>query len=220
MKIGHVTKFYNGRKVLDIGGFEFIPDTVYAVIGTNGSGKSTLAKIIAGIIPADSGGTENGLKINYMPQKSYAFHMSVIKNVLVSSSSGEKDRRRAEFLLSSLGMFELLSSKAHRLSGGETSRMALARTLMKGCDVLVLDEPTAAMDVQSTFAAEELIKKYRVECGCTVILVTHSIKQAKRVADEVLFLHEGALVEYGSRSDVLEMPKEPLTKQFLDFYSM
>ena len=88
----------------------------------------------------------------------------------------------------------LAGSKAKTLSGGETAKMALARIMMKDYDVLILDEPTAAMDRDSALLAEELIMDYKEKTGATVILITHSLEQAKRVSDQILQIEYGKLV--------------------------
>ena len=105
-------------------------------------------------------------------------------------------------------------------SGGETARMALCRILMKRYELLILDEPTAAMDMESTLAAEGLIRRYCTETGCGVLLITHSISQARRIADRVIVLHQGRLIEQGESVQVLSKPKQEKTKSFLEFYGL
>lgn len=204
--------------MLDFPGYSFAPGRVCAVIGANGSGKSTLARILAGVIPADGGPFRDGGGVGYMPQKSYPFRMSLRANLLLNGGRGEG--ARADRLLAALGLEGLAGQGAHRLSGGETARMALARLMMRRYGTLILDEPTAAMDVQSTIRAEEQILAYRAETGCAVILVTHSLKQAGRLADEVLFLHGGRLWEHGAAAAVLEAPARAETRQFLEYYGL
>ena len=83
---------------------------------------------------------------------------------------------------------------------------------------LILDEPTAAMDMAATLAAESLIRDFRDETGCAVLLITHSLRQAGRLADRVLYFHEGRLAEQGSAEAVLKHPQSAETKQFLEFF--
>ena len=149
-----------------------------------------------------------------MPQKNYAFRMSTKANILL----GNADEARAESLMKALQLENLADRKAHRLSGGETARMALARLMMKVFDVVILDEPTAAMDMETTSLSEDLILKYTKETGCTLVLVTHSLQQARRVSDEVLFFHKGTLLENGSAEKLLNSPEYMETRKFLDFY--
>ena len=223
MILRNLTKTYNGVRVLDLPFFELPENSICALIGANGSGKSTLARIVAGVIaPDDKRSLENPgrLKVGYMPQKNFAFRMKVIKNILLPVEDTEANRSRALELMRDLKIDHLANHAAHRLSGGETARMALARVLMCPADIMVYDEPTAAMDVQSTLLAEDLIKKHQRESNCRAMLVTHSLKQAMRIADYVAFLHQGKLVEFGPASQVLTEPKEALTREFLEFYSL
>ena len=90
--------------------------------------------------------------------------------------------------------------------------------MMKRYDVVILDEPTAAMDMETTAAAEALLLRYTRQTGCALILVTHSLQQARRVADEVLFFHKGRLMEFGAKEQVLFAPTQPETRKFLEFY--
>ena len=223
MILRDLTKTYNGRRVLELPFFELPEKSVCALIGANGSGKSTLARIVAGVVqPDDKRSLENPkhLKVGYMPQKNFAFQMKVIKNVLLPVADNAENRSRAMELMRELHIDHLANNAAHRLSGGETARMALARVLMCPSDIMVFDEPTAAMDVQSTILTEDLIKRHQQKSGCRVLLVTHSLKQAMRMADHVGFLHQGRLVEFGPAAQVLTEPKEDLTREFLDFYSL
>ena len=209
---------YEKRTVLDFPGAELEAGKIYAIIGANGSGKSTFAKGIAGIIQNDEKKQILDKKISagYMAQKSYAFRMSVEKNIMLTG----EDKAQAEYLMKHLQIEHLAKKNASRLSGGETARMALARIMMKQYDVLILDEPTAAMDMESTSLAEELILQYCQEKGSTIILITHSLQQAKRVADEILYFYKGKLIEKGEKEQVLNMPEKEETKKFLDFYGV
>lgn len=218
MKINSFCKTYEGKKVLDFPGMELISGKIYSVIGANGSGKSTFARCLAGVIPTDQKETvlDKKISVGYMPQKSYSFRMSVEKNIAL----GGDDKARAKELMDALQIGHLAKKYANRLSGGETARMALARVLMKFFDLVILDEPTAAMDVETTALAEQLMLNYCRETGCTLILVTHNLQQAKRVADEILFFHKGQLTETGGKEKILENPTKFETKRFLEFYGM
>ena len=207
------SKTYDGVTVLDFPGISLQTGKVYAILGANGSGKSTFAKIVAGILPADRKCRISG-SVGYLPQKPYAFRMTVRKNILLTGGEVET----AEKLMSALSLTNLSGKRADRLSGGETARMAMARLMMKRYDVVILDEPTAAMDMETTSAAEELILKYAKETGCILILVTHSLQQARRVADEALFFHKGRLLESGEALRVLHHPAQSETRRFLEFY--
>jgi len=218
MKISHFTKTYGSRRVLDVPELELKKGSIYAVIGANGSGKSTMAKILAGALPSDSGvlPLEKGISVGYMPQKSYAFRMTVEKNILLGGGNEKKARE----LMQRLGIQSLAKNRADRLSGGETARMALARLMMGKYDLVILDEPTAPMDMESTALSEELIRDYCKETGCTLLLVTHSMRQARRLGDEAIFLQAGEIWEHGPVEKVLFSPEREETARFLDFYGV
>ena len=152
----------------------------------------------------------------YMPQKNYAFRMSTRANLLLNGT----DETRAETLMDAIQIRHLEHKRADRLSGGETARMALARLMMRSYDLVVLDEPTAAMDMETTLLSEKLIVDYVKETGCALILVTHSLQQARRIADQVWYFHRGKLLEAGPKEQVLNNPDRPETRQFLEFYGI
>ena len=217
MKTIAFSKTYNKRVVLDLPELELPEGQITAVIGPNGSGKSTFAKILAGIERADGKRPIlPGISVGYLPQKSFPFRMSTEKNILQNGN----DRARAAELMKALDIGGLAGQSAKKLSGGETARMALARLLMGQYDLLILDEPTAAMDMESTLASECLIADYCHKTGCAVLLITHSIQQARRMARQVAFLHQGKLIEQGETDLVLSKPSQAETKQFLDFYGI
>lgn len=217
MKILPFSKTYDRKKVLDFPGMTLEPGTIYAVIGANGSGKSTFAKILAEILHADQKGHFLDVStVGYMPQKNYAFRLSTKANILLNG----KDEDRANRLMDAIQIRHLENKRADRLSGGETARMALVRLMMKKYDLVLLDEPTAAMDMETTLLSEKLIADYVRETGCALILVTHSLQQARRIAQEVLYFHKGKLLEWGAVEKVLYEPDQAETRQFLDFYGV
>lgn len=217
MKIEAFTKTYGDRRVLDFPGIELERGKIYGIIGANGSGKSTFARVLAGVLPADQPGRklEPGLNVGYMPQKNYAFRMRVRANILL----GGRDSARAEKMMETMQIAQLADKRADRLSGGETARMALVRLMMGRFDLVLLDEPTAAMDMESSAQAEGLITDYCRETGCALVLVTHSLQQARRVADEALFFHAGQLLEQGAKEKLLYAPERAETRRFLEFYT-
>ena len=217
MNIAACTKTYNRRVVLRLPELEIEPGRITAIIGPNGSGKSTFAKILAGIERSDDKRPlVSGVSVGYLAQKSFPFRMSTEKNILQNGN----DPARARELMTALGIEALAGQSAKRLSGGETARMALCRILMRRYDLLVLDEPTTAMDMESTLAAEKLMQETCREQGCALVLITHSISQARRISDRVLVLHQGELIEQGDSARVLSEPKEERTKRFLEFYGI
>ena len=217
MKIHAFSKTYEGRTVLDFPGTELEPGKICAVIGANGSGKSTFAKILSGVLKPDRRGPLSDVKsVGFMPQKNYAFRMTTKANILLNGP----DEARADRLMEAIQLTELSSKRADKLSGGEPARMALVRLMMPAYDLVILDEPTAAMDMETTLLSEKLITEYVRETGCALILVTHSLQQARRIADEVWYFHKGSLLEAGAKEQVLDTPKQAETKQFLEFYGV
>ena len=217
MKIHAFSKTYEGRTVLDFPGTELEPGKICAVIGANGSGKSTFAKILSGVLKPDRRGPLSDAKsVGFMPQKNYAFRMTTKANILLNGP----DEARADRLMEAIQLTELSSKRADKLSGGETARMALVRLMMRAYDLVILDEPTATMDMETTLLSEKLIVEYVRETGCALILVTHSLQQARRIADEVWYFHKGSLLEAGAKEQVLDTPKRAETKQFLEFYGV
>lgn len=216
MRIHAFTKSYSGRTVLRFPGLDLEPGRIYAVVGANGSGKSTFAKLVAGALRPDGNirVLAEPVKLGYMPQQSYAFRLSVRANLLLFTGAPE----RAQTLMEALGLTAFSRQRARSLSGGETARMALARVLMRPCGLLILDEPTASMDMESAVLAEHLVKSYREETGCAVLFITHSLQQARRMADEALFFRAGQLWEAGPADRVLYAPERSETRQFLEFY--
>ena len=217
MKTAAFTKSYTGRLVLNMPEMTLERGMITAVIGANGSGKSTLARVLAGIEPADRKSRPlSGVSVGYMPQKSFAFRMSTAKNISLNGRDAERMARLTE----SLQLKSLSGQRAKKLSGGETAKMALARLLMGQYELLILDEPTAAMDMASSLAAETLLADYCRERVCPVLLITHSIQQARRIADRVIFLHQGELAEQGETETLLTRPQREETKEFLRFYGI
>lgn len=199
MIIPAVRKTYNEKTVLDLPETAIKDGSITAVCGHNGSGKSTLAKILAGIIKDDSGRVPAlNQTVGYMTQHALPFRLSVRKNLLLNADkkrSAEENQAMAEQLLSAIGLTESASKNAAGLSGGQAERMALARILMKDYDLLILDEPTASIDQAAIPAAEKMILDYKQRTGCTVLLITHSSEQAKRLAEETILLKDGKIKE-------------------------
>ena len=216
MRVHACSKTFGARVVLQVPELTLAAGRLYAVVGANGSGKSTYARLIAGVLPADRGVRvlPEPVKIGYMPQKSYAFRLTTRANILLAGG----EAARAEKLMDALQISHLSHQRAVGLSGGETARMALARVLNRSCELLILDEPTAAMDMESAMLAERLITAYCKAENCAVLLITHDLQQARRMAEEALFFYQGQLWENGAAESVLYSPERPETRRFLEFY--
>lgn len=216
MIVREFKKTYGTRIVCDFPGMDFECGRIYAVLGMNGSGKSTFAQAVSGVIRTDSGElpADGKYRIGYLPQKPYAFRMSTEKNILL----GGAGRERTSELMEKLGLRGLAAKPGNLLSGGETAKMSLARMLNRKFDMLILDEPTSAMDMESSLIAEDLIRAYTADENAVTVMITHSVKEVERTADHVLYFQDGKLVESGKAEEVLWQPKEKDTKRFLDFF--
>lgn len=217
----NITKEYGERTVLDIPYFAFKSGRRYAVIGANGSGKTTALRIMAGALEPTSGRVEHvdGVRggLGYMPQKSYAFGFSVLKNVTIALHGMEKAgaEAAAREALGKVNMLGFAEAKGSGLSGGETQRLALARMLAKKRPLLLLDEPTSATDISGIETIEAALLEYCEQTGCTLIFSTHSPVQATNLAQEIIMLDNGRIVESGSAAQVLYQPRSEQGKRFL-----
>jgi len=215
---------YNGRTVLEIPGLQFEPGKKYALLGANGSGKSTLLRLLAGTLEPTAGIVTTGVTgkraVGYLPQIPYGFSFSVLKNVLIATDESPGDREKAEAAIAAVGLSSLAQADASRLSGGETQRMAFARIVAVPRILLLLDEPTAATDLQGIDLVEDALLKYCEVNQCTVIFATHSPAQAMRLADQVIFLQQGRIAEQGAASQVLHTPQSEDAQAFLKHWKL
>lgn len=220
MRIDGLIVRYGDVTALDIDGLVLERGTSYAVIGANGCGKSTLARCIAGVLEPTAGAVtlEADDRVRYMPQRSYAFYGSTRANVLLGADAASGAMGRAEELMDALDLTALAQQKAKRLSGGQTARMALARTLVGPGTWLLLDEPTAALDGESMLKAERLVQEYRESFDAGVVYITHSLKQAVRVSDMLVFMEGGRIVEMGRTEQLLDRPRTPSLARFLELF--
>lgn len=215
MKFENLHKTYGSRTVLQIPCLEISDGTRLAVMGPNGSGKSTMLKILAGVLKND------GEKISlsgcgYLPQESYAFDMTVIKNAesALWDLPRSKRREKAENALRETGMLSLSEAQGRTLSGGEMQRLALARVLAREPKILLLDEPTAACDIESENLIESALSKW----NGTLIFSTHSPAQAMRLGDKAVFLEKGKILEFGSPEEVIMNPKSERVREYMSHW--
>ncbi|MDI7275250.1 MAG: phosphate ABC transporter ATP-binding protein [Anaerolineae bacterium] len=226
-----VTKVYGARKVLDVASLEVHSGEVLGVVGPSGAGKSTLLRLLAFVEAPTSGrlafhgervdGTTPPLtvrrRVAMVFQRPVLLSSSVYANVAYGLQvRGAPDvRRRVEAALDLLGLLPLGRAQASTLSGGELQRVALARALVVEPEVLLLDEPTANLDPAHVAVIEEVIRRARGALGTTVVLVTHNIFQARRLADRVGLLVAGNLVEVAATRSFFESPRAPETRAFV-----
>lgn len=205
------------------------------ILGPSGSGKSTMLRCINALEDATGGSIQvSGVEIldrhtninkvrEHLGMVFQRFnlwpHKSVIENVMlgqmvVSGKSEADARKRAEEVLARVGLAEKANEYPARLSGGQQQRVAIARALAMDPKVILFDEPTSALDPELVGEVLGVMKSLADE-GMTMIVVTHEITFAKEVADRVIFMDGGVIVEQGKPEDVLVNPQEERTRAFL-----
>ncbi|MCX6465318.1 MAG: ATP-binding cassette domain-containing protein [Pseudonocardiales bacterium] len=204
---------------------------VLAVLGPNGAGKSTLVGALAGLLRPDEGritlgervltDTATGTavpthqrRVGLLAQQPLLFpHLTALHNVAFGPRSTGTPRRAAEASarrwLDAVGLGELADRRPAQLSGGQAQRVALARALAAEPDLLMLDEPLSALDVTSAPAMRALLRRVVRDTGRTTVLITHHVLDALALADRVLVLTDGRVVEEGRTRDVLTSPRSP-----------
>jgi tungstate transport system ATP-binding protein len=195
------------------------------LIGPNGSGKTTLLRAAMGLLPITAGTVRWGASGEGLPgrtalvfQRPVMLRRSVADNVRYAlGASGvpspARDARTAE-LLALVGLSALADRPAPRLSGGERQRLALARALARDPEALFLDEPTASLDPAATLVIEELVRAVSAR-GVKVVMTTHDLGEAARLAGDVVLMHRGEVVEAGPVSQVLGNPVTEIARQFI-----
>ena len=214
-----------GRPILN--GIDLVSDGrgLMAVMGYNGAGKSLFLRLLHGLARPTRGavlwgGEPMGDRVRRRQamvfQKPAILRRSVAANLeFALAARGRSASGLIEALLADAGLLDLAHLPARSLSGGEQQRLALARALAQEPDVLFLDEPTASLDPASTAAIEEVLGRARAS-GTKIVLVTHDPGQARRLADEVVFLHRGELVEQGPATEALSSPRSESARAYLE----
>ena len=184
-------------------------------MGPNGAGKSVLLRLLHGLIPADQGSIlwdDQPLGDQIRRQQAMVFQRPVLLRRSVHANLDFVVRHCCatrdvdiDGLLTDVGLDRVASRPARKLSGGEQQRLALARALLTQPRVLFLDEPSASLDPASTLIIERVVDECR-RSGTKVFFVTHDVAQAHRIADNVLFLHHGALLEQASAKEFFRSP--------------
>ena len=193
---------------------------VVAIIGPSGSGKSTLLRCCTGLEQADSGTIHYEGSYGLVFQNFNLFpHYSVLKNIMdapvsVQKQSKKEAEKEARRLLEKMGLGDKANAYPCQLSGGQQQRVAIARALALKPSILFFDEPTSALDPELTGEILKVIRELAEE-KMTMVIVTHEMSFARDVADRVIFMDGGYIIEQGDPKEVIEHPKEERTRQFL-----
>ena len=242
MRLDAVSVFYDGIQAVRGASLTIHQGEVLALIGPSGCGKTTLLRTLNRLTEltpnARQGGTisldgEDILEIEdtalrtrvaMVFQQPNPFPMSIFDNVAFAlrEQSRRRPRRRelgplVQHALERAGLWSEVADKldapALRLSGGQQQRLCIARAIASGPEILLMDEPCSALDPRSTAVIEELILSLREDLA--IVIVTHNLQQARRVADRVAFMYLGDLVELGSTAQIFEAPRESATSEYV-----
>ncbi|WP_028829203.1 ABC transporter ATP-binding protein [Proteocatella sphenisci] len=238
LKIDKLKKTYDSLTVVDIPDLEIKSGKITAIIGPSGSGKSTLLFMINGLeVPSEgcirfegevfSSAQSYSLtvrrKMAMVFQKPVMFNSSVYENIAYGLNVRKNDLSyKKEYISEKVGnaarltgLESKLKQKAVTLSGGEAGRVSVARAMVTEPKLLLLDEPTASLDPQNISAIEDIVREANRTYGASVVIVTHNMFQARRIADEVIFLLDGKIIEHGSTESIFENPSDPRTRRFV-----
>ena len=216
-----------GKRLIDRVDADFQPHRRTVIMGANGTGKSLLLRLLHGLIrptagevlwqgqPLDRAGRRGQAMVFQRPVMLRRSALANLRFALAVRGVGgaERTAREAE-AIERARLADLAYQPARVLSGGEQQRLAIARALVCTPQVLFLDEPTASLDPASTHAIEQQIREAH-ESGVTVVLVTHDIGQARRLGDDLIFLHAGRIVEAGPVREVLDAPRSEAARAWI-----
>ncbi|NML86147.1 amino acid ABC transporter ATP-binding protein [Polaromonas sp.] len=235
IEIRDLQKSYGTHQVLKGINASVFKGEVVCIIGPSGSGKSTILRCINGLESYNGGSVEiHGQRVdNTLPsikairtevamvfQRFNLFpHRSVLENVIEGPIYVKGEKRatviaRAKELLASVGLAEKENAHPPQLSGGQQQRVAIARALAMQPEAILFDEPTSALDPELVGEVLGVMRKL-AESGMTMVVVTHEMQFAREVADRVLFIDGGVIVEQGPSKELLNNPQNPRTQDFL-----
>lgn len=216
---------YGGTSVLNNLSFTVSRGELFIVIGPNGSGKTTLMKILAGLLKADKGDLEiKGRPIGSYKRKTFARQIAfvpqqvptdfpfIVSDVVLFGRSphlgtfgleSQKDIDLAKKAMEFTETSHLVKRRMDQLSGGECQRVFIARAICQDPDIIILDEPTASLDIAHQMRIMDMMEKMKQEKQITAIMVSHDVNLAAMYADKLMLINQGKLVKYGSPKDVL-----------------
>ncbi|MBT9151427.1 MAG: Sulfate/thiosulfate import ATP-binding protein CysA [candidate division WS2 bacterium] len=208
---------------------------ISAIFGPTGAGKTTLLRIIglldkptAGLVTINDlevkPGIDNSLlrrKISMVLQKPVVFNSSVWENVAyglrIRGLSYDLIKERVDTILNNFGLEKYAWLNARKLSGGEMQKVALARAMVVKPEILILDEPTANLDIKTSGEVEEKIKDYVYSGKGTIIMSTHDLQQGQRLADHISVMHNGTITQYGDKGEIFYHPQTIEVARFIGF---
>jgi ABC-type polar amino acid transport system ATPase subunit len=230
LAIQGLSKSYQAHAVLDTISLTANNGDIITLLGHSGSGKSTLLRCLCNLEHADQGhivlnSTTQASKAKQHPIamvfQDYQLwpHLTVLKNLILAPMHTQKKSKTAAIkqacaLLKKLRLLHKKNSYPAQLSGGEQQRVAIARALIMEPQILLLDEPSSALDPETICELLTLLKSLSTQ-GMTLIMATHDIGFAKRIATKVVFLHQGTILEQGTNPECFKQPKSKGFKQFL-----
>jgi polar amino acid transport system ATP-binding protein len=236
VELHNVVKRFGANTVLDRVSLSVEAGEIIAVIGRSGSGKSTMLRCINGLEPIQEGRivfdgetvNDPATNLRKLRQRvgivfqSYNLfpHLSVERNItlaprVVKGMEREAARELAASALARVGLAEKIDAYPDQLSGGQQQRVAIARSLAMKPQLMLFDEITSALDPELTGEVLKVLEMVAGE-GMTMMLVTHEMGFARRVATRLIFMHQGRIWEEGRASDVLAKPRTPELETFLD----
>ena len=212
------------RNLIDIPNLQFDSKSISVIIGPNGAGKSLLLNLIQGLILPSAGiikikssiKDKSCKKVSIMMQKPSFLRRTTEQNIQFVLELN-KDKIKVSYL-DVLERFDLIAQRkilANKLSGGEKQRLALALAIITNSKILLLDEPTANADPRTTIKIEKIIKEEAI-AGKKILLVTHNIPQAKRLGQDIAFIHRGKVLEHCDKAVFVNHPKVKEINQFLE----
>ena len=233
IEVSHISKFFNGKKVLDDVSLSVGKCETLCIIGSIGSGKSTLLRCIAGLERPECGticfdgrplmcknaGGYNPIGMVFQNFNLFP-HFNVLHNltlapIKVLGISKKEAEEQAYEQLRKVGLGEKALLFPHELSSGQRQRVAIARCLMMKPRLMLFDEPTSALDPIAEAEVMDVMRKLKKEIP--QVIITHKISLVKEIADKVIFMHEGRICEEGAPADLLYLPKQAATRSFLSY---